>query len=169
VHYISTIRNPTYEVAMAVRKRKVNSTEWESKFLEKIKCCHKRNLSKVVTKIMKRTSTAKAGLVARSKKYDVECNITVDELRQLVYDAYGTNCKYCGRQITIKNLVFDHIIPISRNGSSNKENLQVICRTSNGMKGSLAEDHFNILLEWLNTVPEELSTDIRIRLSKGIH
>ena len=154
---------------MAARKKKVEVTEWEDKFLEKIKCCHKRNLPQVVAKIMKRTNTAKAGLVARSKKYDVECNITVDELRHLVYDAYGTECKYCGRQITIKNLVFDHIIPISKNGSSNKENLQIICRTSNGMKGSLTEEHFDILLEWLKTVPEELSKDVRIRLSKGIH
>jgi 5-methylcytosine-specific restriction endonuclease McrA len=154
---------------MAVRKKKPEITDWEDKFLEKIKCCHKRNLPKVVAKIMKRTTTAKAGLIARSKKYNVECNITVDELRELVYDVYGTECKYCGRPITIKNLVFDHIIPISKNGSSNKDNIQVICRTSNGMKGSLTEEHFGILLEWLKTVPEELSKDVRIRLSKGIH
>ncbi len=150
-------------------RKKLETTEWEAKFLDKIKCCHKRNLSKVVAKIMKRTNTAKQGLVTRSRKYDVECNITVDELRQLVYDAYGTNCKYCGREITINNLVFDHIVPISKNGTSNKDNLQVICRTSNGMKGSLTEEHFGILLEWLTTVPEELGKDIRIRLSKGIH
>lgn len=153
---------------MAVRKKK-ETTEWEEKFLDKIKCCHKRNLPKVVARIMKRTNTAKAGLVARSKKYDVECNITVDELRQLVYDAYGTPCKYCGRIITIKNLVFDHIVPISRQGASSKENLQVICKTSNGLKGSLTEEHLYILLNWLNEIPEELSKDIRIRLSKGIH
>lgn len=153
---------------MAARK-KVATTDWEEKFLDKIKCCHKRNLKKVVDKIMKRTTTAKAGLVTRSKKYDVECNITVDELRHLVYEAYGKPCKYCGRPITIQNLVFDHIVPISKNGSSNKENLQVICKTSNGMKGSLTEHHFNMLLEWLKTIPEELEKDIRIRLSKGIH
>ncbi len=152
---------------MAARK-KAATTDWEEKFLDKIKCCHKRNLSKVVAKIMKRTTTAKAGLVARSKKYDVECNITVDELRHLVYNAYGTPCKYCGRSITINNLVFDHIVPISRSGTSNKENLQVICKTSNGMKGSLTEEHFGILLEWLKTVPEELAKDVRVRLSKGI-
>jgi 5-methylcytosine-specific restriction endonuclease McrA len=153
---------------MAVKKKTADIINWEEKFLEKIKCCHKRNLNKVVSKIMKRTSTAKAGLVARSKKYDVECNITVDELRHLVYEAYGKPCKYCGRPITIKNLVFDHIVPISRSGVSNKENLQIICKTSNGMKGSLTEEHFDILLNWLKTVPEELAKDVRIRLSKGI-
>jgi 5-methylcytosine-specific restriction endonuclease McrA len=154
---------------MAARKKAADTTKWEEKFLDKIKCCHKRNLAKVVARIMKRTNTAKAGLVTRSKKYDVECNITVDELRHLVYEAYGTPCKYCGRPITIQNLVFDHIVPISKNGSSNKDNLQIICRTSNGMKGSLTEEHFDILLNWLKTIPEELEKDIRIRLSKGIH
>jgi 5-methylcytosine-specific restriction endonuclease McrA len=149
-------------------RKKKETTEWEDKFLEKIKCCHKRNLNKVVNKIMKRTASAKQGLVTRSKKYDVECNITVDELRHLVYESYGNPCKYCGRIITINNLVFDHIIPISRSGTSNKGNLQVICKTSNGMKGSLTEEHFGILLEWLKTVPEELQKDIRVRLSKGI-
>jgi hypothetical protein len=152
---------------MASRK-KLETLEWEEKFLQKIKCCHKRNLNKVVARIMKRTSAAKQGLVARSKKYNVECNITTDELRQLVYDAYGTGCKYCNKQITINNFVFDHIIPISRAGSSNKENLQVICKTSNGMKGSLTEEHFQLLLDWLVTIPEELQKDIRVRLSKGI-
>jgi 5-methylcytosine-specific restriction endonuclease McrA len=149
-------------------RKKKETTDWEDKFLEKIKCCHKRNLNKVVSKIMKRTASAKQGLVTRSKKYGVECNITVDELRHLVYESYGKSCKYCGRIMTINNLVFDHIIPISRSGTSNKENLQIICKTSNGMKGSLTEEHFDILLEWLKTVPEELQKDIRVRLSKGI-
>lgn len=152
---------------MASRK-KVETLEWEEKFLQKIQCCHKRNLKKVVARIMKRTSAARQGLVARSKKYNVECNITINELRQLVYDGYGTPCKYCGKLITINNLVFDHIIPISRHGSSNKDNLQVICKTSNGMKGSLSEEHFHLLLEWLHTIPEELAKDIRVRLAKGI-
>lgn len=153
---------------MGTKRKTQEIIEWEERFLDKIKCCHKRNLSKVVAKIMKRTNTAKAGLVARSKKYDVDCNITVDELRHLVYEAYGTPCRYCGRPITIHNLVFDHIVPISRQGSSNKENIQVICKTSNGMKGSLTEENFNILLEWLKTIPEELAKDVRVRLSKGI-
>lgn len=153
---------------MAARKTKETS-EWEEKFTTKIACCHKRNLKKVVARIMKRTTTGKSGLVTRSKKYGVECNITVNELRELIYEAYGTPCKYCGRTLTIQNLVIDHKVPISKDGASNKDNLQVICKTSNGMKGSLTEEHFDILLEWLKTAPEELAKDVRVRLSRGIH
>lgn len=149
--------------------KKQVTADWSDKFLEKIKGTHKRNLAKVVTRIMKRTATVKSSLVTRSKKYNVECNITVDELRQLMFDSYGTTCKYCDKILKIDNMVFDHIVPISKQGTSNIDNLQIICRTSNGMKGSLIEEHFDVLLEWLTTVPKELQDDVRIRLSKGIH
>jgi 5-methylcytosine-specific restriction endonuclease McrA len=143
-------------------------TEWQTKFLEKIKCCHSRNLNKVVNKILKRADSTKAALITRSKKYNVECNITTDELRQLMYDSYGTKCKYCDKILNINTFVFDHIIPISKNGSSNIDNIQLICKSSNGMKGSLLEDNFQLLLEWLDTVPEELKKDISIRLARGV-
>ena len=150
-------------------KKKQSTIDWSDKFLDKIKGTHKRNLSKVVARIMKRTTTVKGSLVARSKKYDVECKVTVDELRQLMLDSYGKQCKYCDKVLKVDNMVYDHIVPISKQGTSNIDNLQIICRTSNGMKGSLTEENFDVLLEWLKTVPEELAKDIRIRLSKGIH
>jgi 5-methylcytosine-specific restriction endonuclease McrA len=65
-------------------------------------------------------------------------------------------------------MVVDHIIPISRQGSSNIDNLQVICKTSNGVKGSLSEDNLQLLLEWLDSVPEDLKKDILTRLARGV-
>jgi 5-methylcytosine-specific restriction endonuclease McrA len=154
----------------ALKEKKLSlRQDWELKFLEKIKCCHQRNLDKVVKKILKKIDSVKNSLVSRSKKYNVECNITIEELRNLVYEQYGKKCKYCDKILKTDTMVFDHIIPISKGGSSNIENIQLICRTSNGMKGSLNEDSFRLLLDWLETVPKELQDDIRIRLSKGIH
>ncbi len=153
-----------------LREKKLSlKQEWEHKFLEKIKCCHKRNLNKVVGKLLKKIDSVKYSLVSRSKKYNVECNITVEELRNLVFEHYGTKCKYCDKILKTDIMVFDHIVPISKGGSSNIENIQLICKTSNGMKGSLTEDNFQLLLDWLTTAPKELQEDIRIRLSKGIH
>lgn len=149
--------------------KKEEKLEWEEKFLDKVKLCHKRNLNKVVSKIIKRAETTKHGLVARSKKYNVSCTITVNDLCQLLYDSYGKKCKYCDNILTINNLVFDHTIPISAGGSSDKDNIQIICKKSNGMKGSLNETNFNILLNWLDTIPEELKKDISIRLARGVH
>jgi 5-methylcytosine-specific restriction endonuclease McrA len=68
----------------------------------------------------------------------------------------------------INNIVLDHIIPISKGGTSNPDNLQIICKASNAMKGSLDETNFSILLNWLDSVPEELKKDISIRLARGV-
>jgi 5-methylcytosine-specific restriction endonuclease McrA len=150
---------------MAIQKSK---EEWKNKFIEKASTVHKRKLPVFADKMMRRTNSWKNSLVSRSKKHNVECFVTVEELRQLLYDYYGTNCKYCGRVLTINNIVIDHITPLSKGGSSNLDNLQIICKTSNSMKGSLTENNFILLLEWLKSLPEELSKDISIRLSRGI-
>ena len=152
----------------SINPKKQERTEWEDKFLEKIKCVHKRNLSTVVKKILKRVDTVKYGLLSRSRKYGVACEVTTEELRRLIYDNYGTPCKYCGKILKLDNMVVDHIIPISRQGSSNIDNLQVICKTSNGVKGSLSEDNLQLLLEWLDSVPEDLKKDILTRLARGV-
>jgi 5-methylcytosine-specific restriction endonuclease McrA len=157
-----SVNKSTRETAKSLR------LEWKEKLLTKVMMCHKRNLSKVVDRILKRADTTKNALVVRSKKYDVECKITVEELRQLLFDFYGTKCKYCDNILTINNLVFDHIIPISKRGSSNIENIQIICKSSNGMKGSLQEDNFELLLNWLETVPDELRRDVSVRLARGV-
>jgi len=158
---------PRTPSAQTVQKTVIR-TEWQEKFLEKIKLCHKRNLNKVVNKILKRADSTKIALVTRSKTHGVECNITVEELRELLYKMYGTKCKYCDKILNINTLVFDHIIPISKGGSSNIDNIQIICKTSNGMKGSLSEENFQIVLDWLETVPEEIKKDISVRLARGV-
>jgi 5-methylcytosine-specific restriction endonuclease McrA len=158
---------PRTPSAQTVQKNVIR-TEWQEKFLERIKSCHKRNLNKVVNKILKRADSTKIALATRSKKHGVECNITVEELRELLYKMYGTKCKYCDKILNINTLVFDHIIPISKGGSSNIDNIQIICKTSNGMKGSLSEENCQIVLDWLETVPEEIKKDISVRLARGV-
>lgn len=142
---------------------------WEEKFLEKVKKCHKKNLKKVVKKIMIRISTAKNSLVSRSKKKKIPCTVTIEDLRELVYDSYGQKCRYCPKILTIQTFVFDHIIPVSKSGPSSKENLQLICRTCNNIKGSLDDSGLKILLDWLETIPPDLKKNIRTRLAGGIH
>lgn len=47
-------------------------------------------------------------------------------------------CLKCG---TDKNLTTDHIIPISKGGSNDFSNLQILCEKCNSTKGSKAEDY----------------------------
>ena len=42
-------------------------------------------------------------------------------------------CTYCGSD---KDLQIDHIIPVSKGGRTEKENLQPLCRTCNTQKGA---------------------------------
>lgn len=150
-------------------KKKTERQLWLNKFLQKAGENHKRNLDKFANKMLSKCDSWKNALVSRSKKMNVECNITITELRNLLHDHYGKKCKYCNKILDINNLVIDHIIPISKGGTSNIENLQIICNTSNSMKGSLDECNFKMLLDWLDTAPEELKKDVSIRLARGIH
>jgi hypothetical protein len=143
---------------------------WEQKFAEKLSRFHTRNIPALAKKFLKRVDAVKGSMVTRSKKYGVECNITLEELRELAYEAYGTPCKYDGARILKHDtMVFDHRIPLSKGGTSNKDNIQCISKFSNNLKGSLGEEHLFLLLTWLDTVPPELAKDIKIRLAHGIH
>ena len=73
--------------------------------------------------------------------------------RQKVYDKYNGHCAYCGKEIQIKDMQVDHIIPIMKSyygpkekaekvlrmfedGSINKiDNLMPSCRACNFYKG----------------------------------
>jgi HNH endonuclease len=46
----------------------------------------------------------------------------------------GQICRSCGRSVTDDQVEFDHIIPISRGGTTSTENLRLLCRTCNRKK-----------------------------------
>lgn len=56
-------------------------------------------------------------------------------LRILARDGY--QCLKCG---TNNDLCMDHIVPISRGGETDDDNLQTLCRTCNLQKGTATED-----------------------------
>jgi len=55
---------------------------------------------------------------------------------QLV-DDYGEQCLHCG---ATEHLVIDHIIPLAKGGLSIYDNLQLLCRDCNSLKGKLVFD-----------------------------
>jgi 5-methylcytosine-specific restriction endonuclease McrA len=56
-----------------------------------------------------------------------------DEIKQYVWTRDGGRCRNC--QSTAE-LQFDHIIPVAMGGSSEPENLQLLCGPCNRMKGA---------------------------------
>ena len=55
-------------------------------------------------------------------------------------------CFYCKEQFKPAELTMDHLIPIARGGSSNKENLVPCCKACNAKKKYLLPDEFADLL-----------------------
>lgn len=152
--------------AKTVKRRE--PSVWHKKFEAKMLPYHKRTAAMRAGRIMRRLTSIRTTMEARSKKQGVPCTITVEELREMAYAAYGTACKYTGRTLTVDSMVFDHIHPISKGGPSTRQNLQVISKFANTIKGSLIESDFVELLAWLDKLPPHLKQDVSVRLARGL-
>lgn len=67
------------------------------------------------------------------------------KVRNEVMEKYEYKCVWCGTQ---KNLSIDHILPRSRGGKDDIQNLSVACRSCNTRKGSKTAEEFT---EWLKS------------------
>ena len=57
---------------------------------------------------------------------------TVNASRR-IWDRDGWQCVTCG---TSKDLTVDHVVPVSKGGSDEDDNLQTMCRSCNARKGN---------------------------------
>lgn len=140
---------------------------WEDKFRKKLKPRHKQNTKKVFHKLMKKSSTLRSSLKRRSKQYEVDFKISLDEIRGLFLQCYGNKCRYCTNKLDIYNIVCDHVYPISMGGNSDVQNLQMICGRCNTRKGNLTNKEFQDLLRWLSRQTETLRVYVLRKLAKG--
>jgi 5-methylcytosine-specific restriction endonuclease McrA len=60
-------------------------------------------------------------------------DVIPDDVKQLVWLRDGGRCRQCGVQAELQ---FDHIIPVAMGGSSNPENLQILCGPCNRRKSA---------------------------------
>lgn len=74
----------------------------------------------------------------RTRKTDAGGSYTLDEWKSLLVH-YGYKCLCCGR--TDVKLTADHVIPVSRGGSSNIDNIQPLCGACNSRKQDRAVDY----------------------------
>jgi len=148
--------------------KKKSKKYWMEKYSSLLKSLNKKKVNIMANKLIKKSSSVKSSMIVRSKKKKVKCNITLEQIRQLIYEVYGTKCKYDKqRTIDYHNMVFDHIIPISKGGETTLKNIQIISKTSNTMKGSLSEQDFYRLLKWLDKLDEPLKKYVKTRLANG--
>jgi 5-methylcytosine-specific restriction endonuclease McrA len=63
--------------------------------------------------------------------------------RQNIFRRDGNRCIYCGSR---ENLTLDHVLPKSRGGKTNWDNLVAACRRCNSRKGDLTTEEMGITL-----------------------
>ena len=147
------------------RRSPARITIWEKKFSRKLKRYHKHFAKKVFHRLMKKSSTLRSTLKRRSKEYEVEFNISLEEVRDLLHKAYGRQCSYCEIRLLVNNMACDHIMPLSMGGNSTPINLQMICQRCNTRKGPLTDRNFKKLLKWLEHQDKDLKQYVLKKMS----
>lgn len=80
--------------------------------------------------------TMKCPAVVRLLSYVKAFRKSVKFSRLNIFHRDKFTCQYCGIQPGIKNLTFEHIIPKSRGGKTNWENITTACYPCNIRKGN---------------------------------
>ena len=57
--------------------------------------------------------------------------------KRRIYDRQNGLCAYCGQHRNIKYMTVDHIIPLSKGGTDEIDNLQCTCKKCNKLKSDM--------------------------------
>jgi 5-methylcytosine-specific restriction endonuclease McrA len=116
---------------------------------------------------MKRTSNAFHSHKKRAREAGVELDYTLDQLRDVVKEALGDVCQYCGGPLTVMNWETDHRLPTSRGGQHALANIVIVCDGCNLAKGPISHDEFDALLDLLRTFHPLAKKNLLARLRAG--
>lgn len=93
--------------------------------------------------------------MAQRRKQRIEATASEAEILAL-FHSFGWLCLWCGDRPV--RLTIDHVIPVSRGGSSTVENLQPLCLQCNIKKGTLSVDFRPLWRDPLNP-PSQATRD----------
>ena len=88
-------------------------------------------------------------------------------LRNYIHGALPYADPYLGTPITVKDFSIDHRTPVSRGGTSEPSNLDVVSKASNLAKGNLSREEFRDLMSLIRMWPAEARNDLLGRLKSG--
>ena len=82
---------------------------------------------------MARQQAEKGARQVYTKRRRVTFQRDRDQLLLALIERDGFGCRRCG---TVENVSIDHILPLSRGGTDDLDNLQFLCRSCNSKKGT---------------------------------
>ena len=78
----------------------------------------------------------KRNQLIRQKSTSVKAyRFEMQKIKLQLWKEYGNICVYCGKPFIFKDLTLDHIVPLTKDGKSNKKNLVLCCQSCNSKKG----------------------------------
>lgn len=77
-------------------------------------------------------------------------------------------CRYCNGFFTLEQVAVDHMLPLSRGGGVELENLDYPCKPCNARKGSMPPDKYFRLLKFLDDELPLEKTDVLQRLEISV-
>jgi 5-methylcytosine-specific restriction endonuclease McrA len=105
--------------------------------------------------LFERCKSTLKSMKARAKKDGCVIAFTAEDLVSRVPE----HCVWCKRKITPAILNMDHIVPLSRGGSWELDNLIGVCASCNRRKSILDAHEYRQLLRKLSELSEELGSD----------
>lgn len=105
-----------------------NHVIWKRMSQEELIQAQEEKLSKFD---VKRDSNGKI----KRKKYS-------QDTRKLIYNRAGCRCELCGRNLLFEDVTIDHVIPLSKGGIDNVENLACVCYEDNQFKNNILPEDF---------------------------
>lgn len=67
-------------------------------------------------------------------------------VKRTIYDRQNGLCAYCGQHRNRKYMTIDHIIPLSKGGTDDIDNLQCTCKKCNQFKDNMLPSEFTALV-----------------------
>lgn len=63
-------------------------------------------------------------------------------IKRQIWERQHEKCAYCGTRRQLKHMTVDHIIPFSKGGTDDIENLQCTCKMCNRLKSDMLPSEF---------------------------
>lgn len=82
------------------------------------------------------------GIRTKKTKVGFKIKYSMTGHRYYAFANQGGKCYFCKRDILFEKWTIDHLMPLSRGGGNEHDNLKGACSTCNNAKGSLTEEEF---------------------------